>query len=176
MSRLFKLLDKRSNYILTFVAFFILILPIPTPGLSIILALPAIFITAQTCITNQRIWIPQYISQIKISKKIITNIDNISKKYLNFIEKLTRKRLLFLTSQKLNKFYNIYLLILALSSAVPVPVVCQVPAIAGVLLSAGLIVKDGLLVLVSFIIGTTGISLLYATIKAFLFVKDYLVL
>ena len=175
VSRLFKLLDKRSNYILTFTSFLILIVPLPTPpGFSIILALPAIFITIQICFRNGNVFLPKYIKELRINKTIIRKIDNASRQYLKFIEKLTRKRLLFLTSRKLLFFYNIILLCLALASAIPVPFVCMIPALAGVLLSAGLIVSDGLLILISFIIGSTGASVIYLTIKTLLVLKEYL--
>jgi hypothetical protein len=50
----------------------------------------------------------------------------------------------------------------------------MVPATAGILLSAGLIVKDGLLTLLALVIGFTGGSLIYLTIKTLSIVKDYL--
>lgn len=175
ISRLFKLLDKRSNYILTFVAFFLIVIPLPTPpGFSIVLAIPSIFITLQICCSNGRVYLPNRIKSIKISKKMIKKIDKASRKYLDFIEKLTKKRLLFMTSASLMKLYNVILLILAFASAIPIPFICMVPATAGILLSAGLIVKDGLLTLLALVIGFTGGSLIYLTIKTLSIVKDYL--
>ena len=175
IGRLFKLLDRRSNYIISFVAFFLIVLPLPTPpGFSIILALPAIFITMQMCYKHERIWLPKILTNIKISKNIVKTIDEVSRKYLEFIEKCTRKRFMFIVSPKLQRLYDILLLIFAICAAVPIPFICMVPAIAGLLLSAGLIVKDGILAIISLFVGLFGISLIYLSIKTFMFVKDYL--
>ncbi len=175
LSRLFKLLDKRSNYILTFVAFFLIIIPLPVlPGFSIILAIPSIFITLQICFFNERVFIPKCISSCRISKNIIRKIDNSSRRYLTFMEKLTKKRLLFFVSPKLQQVYNIILFLFAISSAVPIPFLCMIPAFGGVLMSAGLIVKDGILTVLSLIIGFTGMTLIYLTIKTLVLVKNYL--
>ncbi len=175
LSRLFKLLDKRSNYVLTFVAFFLVIIPLPMPpGFSTILAIPAIFITLQICFSRKRVLIPKCISGCRISKKIIKKIDVSSRKYLTFVEKLTKKRLLFVVSPKIQHVYNVILLLFALSSAVPIPFLCMIPAIAGVLMSAGMIVKDGILIILSLITGFTGVFLIYLTIKTLVVFKDYL--
>ena len=174
VSRLFKLLDRRSNYILTFVAFFLVVIPLPTPpGFSTILALPAIFISIQICCFN-KVYLPKWLAQIRINKNFIKKIDHASKRYLIIIENLTKQRFSITTSSKLQKIYNVVLLILALASAVPVPFLCMVPASAGVLMSAGLIVKDGLLTVLSLLIGGIGISLIYLTIKTLVLIRDYL--
>ena len=176
LSRLFKLLDKRSNYVLTFVAFFLVVIPLPTPpGFSTILALPSIFITLQICFRhNKRVYVPKCISQCRISKNIIKKIDKSSRRYLMFMEKLTKKRLFFLISPKLQQIYNIILLILAFASATPIPFLCAIPAFAGLLMSAGLIVRDGLLIILSLTLGGVGVSLIYLTIKTLSIFKEYL--
>jgi len=176
IGRIFKLIDKRSNYVLSFVSFSLVSIPLPTPpGFSVILALPAIFITFQICVKGE-VYTPKLLSNLKISKKFVRYIDTASKKYLIFIEKLTRKRLKFLTSQHLTPFYNVILFILALSSAVPIPFICMLPAIGGLLMSAGLIVKDGLFILLSCVVSTVGCSLIYLTIKTLFIAKNYLFL
>ena len=175
VGRLFKLLDRRSNYIITFVSFWLILLPLPLPpGFTTILALPSIFITMQMCYKHDRIWIPKFISQIHIKKSIIKTIDSISRKYLCFIEKLTRKRMVILVSPKLQKIYDIILLIFALSSAVPVPFLCMIPAVGGILLSAGLIVKDGLITTISLFIGSIGMFIIWEAIKTFIAITDYI--
>lgn len=177
ISRLLKLLDKRSNYILTFVSFFLVTIPLPTPpGFSIFLALPSIFITLQICFCKKGMFLPKWIAKLRINKKIIKKVDSSSRKYLMFMEKLTKKRLSFFVSPKLQKIYNIILLIFAFTSAVPIPFLCMIPAFAGVLMSAGLIVKDGMLVVLSMIVGCIGMSSIYLTIKTLSIVKDYLLL
>ena len=175
VSRLFKLLDRRSNYVLTLVAFVLLIIPLPTPpGFSTVLALPAIFITAQLCVRNDKVFLPKCISEMRINKHIVRKLDLASKKYLSIVEKITRKRFRCLVDAKLKLFYNIILFALACSAAVPIPFVCMIPAFAGVLLSSGLIVSDGLLVVISFIVGCTGMSVIYLTIKTLFLFKQYL--
>ncbi len=175
VNRLFGLLGKRSNYISSFISFAIIILPIPMPpGLSTILAIPALFITSQILVGRERVWIPRWLSEVRISKKIIRTIDDVSRKYLDKIEAITQRRLVILVTPKLYKVYDVLLLVSALCSAIPIPFICMIPALAGMLLSVALIVKDGLFVIISLITGITGIIFMSLTIKTFLAVKDYL--
>ena len=174
IGRIFKLIDKRSNYVFSFVAFSLVIIPLPTPpGFSLILALPAIFLTFQICLKGE-IYTPKFLSDLKISKKFVRYIDKASRKYLVFIEHLTRKRLKFLASSKITPIYHIIPFVLAISSALPIPFICMLPALGGLLLSAGLIVKDGVFILLSFIVATLGWSLIYLTIKTLFIAKNYL--
>lgn len=175
VGRLFKLLDRRSNYIITFVSFLLVLLPLPLPpGFTTILALPSVFITMQMCYQHDRIWIPKFISQIHIKKSIIKTIDHISRKYLCFMENLTRKRILIMVSPRLQRFYDIVLLLFAISSAIPIPFLCMIPAIGGILLSAGLIVKDGMMTTISLFIGGIGIFAIWTAIKTFIAITNYI--
>ena len=175
VSRLFKLLDRRSNYILTLTAFLLVVVPLPTPpGFSTILALPSIFITAQICCLNDRVYIPRWLSKIKINKIFIKKIDRASRWYLQYAEKLTKRRFVFFVSPTLHKVYNIVLLFFAFASAIPVPFLCMIPALAGVLMSAGLIVKDGILILAAMLVGCFGSGLIYLTIKTLILLKEYI--
>ena len=177
VSKLFNLLGKRSNYVLSFVAFSLVALPLPTPpGFSTMLAVPIIFITIQMVIGRDKIILPKFLSKIMIKKSIIRVIDNVCKKYLSKIEKLTHKRLLLLINSKFYVLYNILLLIFALYSAIPIPFLCMIPAIAGMLLSAGLIVKDGFLIMISTIIGFIGIFAIFISLRTLFLVKDIFVL
>ena len=91
IGRIFKLIDKRSNYVFSFVAFSLVIIPLPTPpGFSLILALPAIFLTFQICLKGE-IYTPKFLSDLKLypsdintppnakpinAPKIVPNINN----------------------------------------------------------------------------------------------------
>ena len=175
INRLFRLLGKRSNYVFVFVSFLIIIVPIPIPpGLSTIIAIPALFITSQIVIGKDKVWIPKWLSEVRISKNVIRTIDKISRKYLNKIDSITQERLTIVVSPNLHKIYDILLLVFALFSAMPVPFLCMIPAFAGALLSIALIVKDGLLTIVGLVTGAVGIVFILLTIKTFVAIKDYL--
>ncbi len=175
VSRLFYLIGRDSSYIATFATFCLVILPLPIPpGCSIILAIPAIFITAQMVCGKKQIWIPSFIANFKINKNIVRKIDGVSKAYLIKMESITKRRFVIFVSQRLDKVYNLLLFVMAISSAIPIPFVCMVPAFAGVLLSIGLIVRDGLLVVVSFVVAFFGLSGIWLSIKALLTIKSVL--
>ena len=175
LSRLFYLIGRDSYYIATFATFCLVILPLPIPpGCSIILAIPAIFITSQMVCGKKQICIPKFIANFKINKNIVRKIDSVSKAYLTKMESITKRRFIFFVSPKLDKIYNLLLFVLAISSAIPIPFLCMVPATAGVLLSIGLMVKDGLLVVISFIVSLFGISGIWFSIKALLTIKSVL--
>ena len=142
------------------------------PGFTMILAIPSILFTAQNLYGSKTIYVPKFINEIRISKNVIRKIDKISRKYVFTIEKITCQRLSFLCSPKIKKVHDIALLIFAIACAVPIPMLCIVPALGGVLLSIGLVVSDGLLVIISWIVGAVGISIIWTAIIAFIKVKD----
>ena len=176
ISRLFGIIDRRSNYIISLLSFLLVLMPIPTPpGFSIIFAIPSIFITMQLCCGVKEIYIPKKILNITISKNVIRKIDSSTKKYLYFINRITKQRLSFIMSENTRQIYNIILFVFALMSAVPIPFICMLPALAGALLSISLIIKDGFLTIISFIIGIISSILIWTTIKVVVNIKDYLV-
>ena len=173
VSKLFHLIGKRSNYILSFFSYMVIAIPLPIPpGFSTVLALIPIFITIQNLYNREKvIWVPKIISNLRISKNFIRKFNSISQKYFVLIDKFTKQRLHFITSKYMYKINDIALLIFAVMSAIPIPFEYMVPAIAGMLLSAGLVMKDGLLVIISWIVGIIGISIIAGTIEAVLKIK-----
>ena len=175
VSRLFKLIGKRSHYVLSFLSFLLVLLPIPMPpGFVLILSIPALFITAQILYGVDVVVIPKFILNIKVSKFIIRKIDLFSRKYLFKVEALTRRRFSLLTSQRTKKIHNIVLFMCAIGCAMPIPFVCMIPATAGALISAGLIIEDGLLIIVGWVVDVIAYSIIWGTIKAFISIKDYI--
>ena len=171
--RLFRLIGNRSTYILLFLSFFIVSLPFPMPpGFTMILAIPSILFAAQNLYGVETLYVPKFINEIRVSKNVIRKIDKISRKYVFTIEKITCQRLSFLCGPKVRKIHDIVLLIFAIASAVPIPMLCIIPALGGVLLSIGLVVSDGLLIIISWLIGTVGISIIWTAIIAFIKVKE----
>ncbi len=172
INKLFHLIGNRSNYILTFFACLLISLPLPLPpGFSTLLALPSVFISIQNLLFN-RVFVPNFIGHLRISKNFIRTFNKISQKYLIFIEKITRRRLDFITSKYTKKLHDIALFLFTLCSMIPIPFICIIPAVAGMLLSAGLVVKDGLLIVISWIIGCIGIILISGTIETLFKLKD----
>ena len=175
--RLFRLIGNRSNYILLFLSFFIVSLPIPIPpGFTMILAIPSILFATQNLYGAETIHVPKFINEIRVRKNVIRKIDKISRKYVFTIEKITCQRLSFLCGSRAKKVHNIVLLIFAIASAVPIPMLCIIPALGGALLSIALVVSDGLLVIISWLVGAVGISIIWTAIIAFIKVKDVVML
>ena len=124
----------------------------------------------------ETIHVPKFINEIRVSKNVIRKIDKISRKYVFTIEKITCQRLSFLCGSRAKKVHNIVLLIFAIASAVPIPMLCIIPALGGALLSIALVVSDGLLVIISWLVGAVGISIIWTAIIAFIKVKDVVML
>ena len=141
-----------------------------------ILAIPSILFAAQNLYGAETLYVPKFINEIRVSKNVIRKIDKISRKYFFTIEKITCQRFSFLCGSKTKKIHNIVLLIFAIASAVPIPMLCIIPALGGVLLSIGLVVSDGLLIIISWFVGAVGISLIWTAIIAFIKVKDIVAL
>lgn len=175
VARLVKLIGKRSHYVMSFLSFLLVLLPIPMPpGFVLILAFPSLLITAQILYGVDKIFLPKFILEIKISKAIIRKIDALSKKYLQKVEKMTKKRIQVLSNPKLRKIQDVILFICALGCAMPIPFVCMVPAFAGACLSASLIIGDGLLTIIGWLCCCVGWGLIWSTIKAFILLKNHI--
>lgn len=175
VARLFRLIGRRSYYVLSFLSFLIVLLPIPMPpGFVLVLAIPSVFITAQILYGVDAIYLPKFISNLHISQAVIRKIDTLSKKWLFSVEKITRQRLQFLSSPKVIKVHHIALFMFALGCIIPIPFVCMVPALGGLLLSAGLLIGDGVLILLGWFSGLTGWTLIWSTIKVFISLKNHI--
>ena len=173
ISRLIKLIGNECNYIFIFLTCMVIALPLPfPPGFSVVLAIPSIILSFQNLFFRKKIFLPRYILKLRISKHFIRNIDKLSKKYLILIEKLTKQRFEFLSKGVFKVINDCLLLIFCIATALPVPFLCMIPSWAGLFLSMGLMIKDGFLIIFSWLVGFTGIHLIYFAVKAILTVKN----
>jgi hypothetical protein len=151
--------DNTAHWILSFFAVPLMI-PVPLPpGAVTMLSIPLFLITMQMTINNDKIWIPEFIKNIKININII-NIyhKNIGKK-IKKIQSFSKRRLLFAINNKIFKKFTRFNILAAsiFCLTIPIPMLNIVPATCIMIIIFGEILQDGLLVL----IGIFGINLIF---------------
>lgn len=153
--------DRGTAFILFLVAL-PAALPVPAIGLSIIIALPLLFLTFQQMIGRKVIWLPEELQEHEFkTASLISTIDKatpITKK----IEILTKPRLCFLTTSFASCFIGAAGFIMSLSVLLPLPLTNTVPSIGITGMALGILMRDGLAVIIGAVIGLGWVFMLAA--------------
>lgn len=142
-------------------------LPIPALGLSTIIALPLLMLTAQQALGRHTVWIPQKWQDKGISRSKIEGFINAARPWIKRLEFFIRPRLSFVTRGAFSHLIGITGFIMALAVAFPIPLTNTVPAFGIALMAVGVLMRDGLAVIAGMIIGLAWVTLLLSFIIIF---------
>jgi hypothetical protein len=129
-------------------------LPLPGFGISAVFALPLILLTVQQILGFHTVWVPASLKQKTLSRDSIHKIIDLSLPYVLKGEGFIKPRLGFLTQGVYSHMIGVLGLIMALCSAVPLPLMNTVPTLGIAIMAIGVMMRDGLAVIAGALVGT----------------------
>jgi hypothetical protein len=126
-------------------------LPVPVMGVSAVLAIPLIFVSAHMVIFGAAKGIPPTVARCSIPQKLVTAIASRGAQVLRRVERISRPRLHRLADQ--DRLLALMCLVLAVVIAIPIPFGNLLPAICILSIAVGMVQRDGLLVAVGVVGG-----------------------
>lgn len=137
------------------------LIPISIPGVSAVLGIPLMLLSAQLMLGYPHPWFPKFLGKRSFATTDFKAILDRALPLLARIERVLGPRISWLTSWSGERFLGFFCLILATVLSLPIPFGNLLPAFAIMLLALALIEKDGLAYLTGLIVGI--ISLIVAS-------------
>lgn len=175
---------ERGFGFLLFLFAFPMALPVPKPpGISTIIAIPILLLTAQQMIGRHTIWLPEKILNKSFSRDKFVGLISKSLPWIKRLEILVKPRLGFVTQGFFSCMVGFAGAFMSLFIMIPLPLTNTVPSMGIALMSIGVMMRDGLAVIGGMAIGLVwiflwfyfaiyfgaeGIEILKQTIKSFL--------
>jgi len=156
VSALLRSLDDGGFPLLILIFALFLVIPTPPP-IATIAGLIIMFFAFQMMIGLEKIWLPEFLGEKNISRKILIFIVEKATTLLSKLERITRKRLVFFTGKIATRIIGGFIFILATITLTPIIFANSVPGLAIILISYGLTNKDGLIIVLGMIIGILSI-------------------
>jgi hypothetical protein len=136
------------------------VIPIPVPGLSAIVAIPTAVISAQMAVGHRQIKLPKSILKKTVPRKALAAALHAILPLLEKAEKLSKPRWKWATTPLAKRLLGVFISILALSIAFPMPGFNMPQAISAFIIALGLVEHDGILVIGGVIAGLASLALL----------------
>ncbi len=128
-------------------------LPIPT-GIGTALSVPLMFFAYQFMMNADSPWLPKWVLSKELSIDTFRKMIEKTLPYLRFVEKFLKKRLLTVSdSRKWEIFIGLFILLLQIPVALPMPLSNVIPAISIALIALGMLEKDGVMILIGKAVG-----------------------
>ncbi len=148
-----KAFGERAFGFLTLVFALICIIPLPIPGIHMLLAIPLFYLSLQQMIGRREVWFPDKILDYEIPRKAFEDISQKAIPWIVKVEKYSKPRFEFLTHRWWFCFFGAMIFYITAFLSIPLPLTNLVPAIGICLMALGLLMKDGLTLLVGTMIG-----------------------
>jgi hypothetical protein len=120
------------------------VVPLPIVGVSAVLAIPLILVSAHMAIFGAATGIPTAIAKRPIPQRLVTAIATRGARILRWVEAISRPRLRQLADQ--DRLLALMCLVLAVVIAMPIPFVNLLPGICVLSMALRMIQRDGLFV------------------------------
>ena len=137
---------------------------IPIPGLAAIMVLPTGAIALQMIGGKRQIVFPEFLRKRTVSRKALAGAIAAVLPVLEKSETVTKPRWKWATDAKAQRILGIFVFLLALSIAFPMPGFNLPQAIGIFTIGLGLVEQDGMIVCLGVIIGLLGMLLLGAVV------------
>lgn len=162
-------LGNRAYGLLLFVFALPNIVPVGIPGVSTILGLPLVLLSAQLLLGLPVPWFPHWLLDRSVNRDKLAVAIRHSLPHLMKLERILRPRLLWLTGPVAERLLALVCLTLAIILSLPIPFGNWPPALAIALLALSLIERDGLLYMLG-LLATLLSATLLATLGAAFFI------
>lgn len=153
-------LHERGFALLLILFSFPMAIPLPyPPGFTTVLGVPLIFYGLQMLMGKVDPWLPKFIGTKSIKIAHLRFAIKKSQKFFCYIEKFSKPRLLSLTSAQGEKVVGFFVLICAITIALPIWFGNALPSLGIFVMSLGVLNRDGLAVILGMIISIIGVSI-----------------
>ncbi|HEY3815384.1 MAG TPA: exopolysaccharide biosynthesis protein [Caulobacteraceae bacterium] len=149
------------------------LLPMP-PGVSMVLALPLLFVTPQIVVMRREVWLPRFLCKRTIKRKDLAKVTRRVRPLLRRLEKVAKPRLSFLASGPGSAVVGVACTAIAVVLVLPIPFANLVPAMAMGAFAVGLTRKDGLFVLGGYALIAIAVAVIIAGVHGVTFGIDRL--
>ena len=137
------------------------LLPLPM-GSDTITAIPVLIVTAQIALGYDELRLPGFIARRRIGRKPFQKLVLRLGALFRPIERVLKPRLSWLFEPPGERFFGLWLFVVALALAAPIPFTGYLPALALALAAIGLIERDGFVALAGAAVGLVGIGVTVA--------------
>ncbi len=138
------------------------VVPIPIPGISAIVALPTAVVSSQMIAGKKELLLPKRHLRRKVPRKALYAAIHAVLPALRRIEKGAKPRGRWVSNPLTQRLLGIFIFVLALFIALPIPATNMPPAIAIFVTSLGMVERDGLLICAGILIGLASMVLIGA--------------
>lgn len=136
------------------------VVPIPVPGLAAIVVIPTAVISGQMAVGHKQIRLPKFILKKTVPRKALAAAIRAILPILEKVEKVSKPRWKWATTPVAKRLLGVFIFILALSIAFPMPGFNMPQAISTFIIALGLVEDDGILVTAGVIGGLASLALL----------------
>lgn len=136
------------------------VIPIPVPGLATIVVMPTAVIAGQMAMGHQQIRLPRFIQKKMVTRKALAAAIHAVLPFLEKAEKVAKPRWKWATTPLAKRLLGVFIFILALSIAFPMPGFNMPQAISTFIIALGLVEEDGLLIAAGVLAGLASLALL----------------
>jgi hypothetical protein len=136
------------------------VIPIPVPGLALVISLPMAMLGAQMATARGRIWLPRALLDRRIPAKPLKRAARAMLPGLRALERSTRPRATWMVSKAGQRVIGLAVIVLALLIALPVPGTNLPLALTVFVLAVGLIRRDGLLIAAGLLLTAVSLALM----------------
>jgi hypothetical protein len=140
------------------------VIPIPIPAIAALVVLPTAAISIQMVAGKRQIKLPQFLLKRSVPRKALAVAINAILPVLEKAEKRMKRRWEWATDEKAQRLLGVFIFLLAVSIAFPVPGFNMPQAIAVFVIGLGLVEKDGLVVAIGVLIGIAAVAVLGAVV------------
>ncbi|MEI6872407.1 MAG: exopolysaccharide biosynthesis protein [Verrucomicrobiota bacterium] len=138
------------------------VVPIPVPGISAIVALPTAVVSGQMMAGKKELRLPKWLLKRKVPRKALAAAIHAVLPALKRIEKGAKPRGRWVSNPLTQRLLGLFIFVLALFIALPIPATNMPPAIAIFVTSLGMVERDGVLICVGVLIGLASMVLIGA--------------
>lgn len=139
-------------------------LPLPVAGVSAIIAIPLMLVSAQLSLGFSRPHLPKWLAKRRWKQRNLAKVVEKGLNYLEKAEKIVRPRWGFITSRLAQRLLGLFILFMAIIIALPIPLGNMLPAIAIVVISLGMSEGDGLLVVIGVLAASVILAVMVSAI------------
>jgi hypothetical protein len=136
------------------------VLPLPIPGMSAIVTVPTAIISWQMIAGYKQIRLPKWLLKRSIPRKALAGAIKSILPVLERAERATKPRGRWASSPLMKRLLGVFIFLMAMLIALPIPVTNIPPAIAIFVTSLGMIERDGVMIAIGVIIGLASLVLI----------------
>ncbi len=159
-------LQDRGFGVLLFIFAFPNLVALSVPLISSILGFPIVLLAAQLAYGRHKPWFPDWLTAQSFPRQSFAAVVFKALPYLERTEKLLQPRLPIFVSWTAERFLGVFLLVLAIVLALPIPLGNWLPALSICIIGLALVEKDGLAVLAGLTVGVAALIVVWAVIFA----------